>query len=278
MIEYFGTSKSNFADLTMYSCGKEKCAPNHSYGPAVRDHYLIHYILDGKGTFQVNKTTYHLEKGNGFLICPNVITYYEADQHTPWTYAWVGFHGLKAESYLKQANLSYDNPIFTYTTDDFIANCFFKMLESQKLIKGGEFRFLGWLYMFFSQLIECCEYSTSFPSQKRNRKELYVEQAVKFIERNYSRKIHIADLAHHIGLDRSYVYSIFKEILHLSPQEFLIHFRMNKACELMKNFDLTIGDISRSVGYEDPLLFSKIFKKINDVSPQKYRNNHFTKN
>lgn len=278
MIQYFGTSKSMLADLTMYSCGKQNCAPSHSYGPAVRDHYLIHYVLDGRGTFQVNKTTYHLEKGNGFLICPNEITYYEADKNNPWTYAWVGFHGLKAESYLKQANLSHDNPIFTYTTDDFIANCFYEMLKSQKLIRGGEFRFLGWLYMFLSQLVECCEHNAPFLSQKRNRKELYVEQAVKFIERNYSRKIHIADLAHHIGLDRSYVYSIFKEILHLSPQEFLIRFRMNKACELMKNPDLTIGDISRSIGYEDPLLFSKIFKKINEVSPKEYRNIHFIKN
>jgi mannose-6-phosphate isomerase-like protein (cupin superfamily) len=67
------------SDLNMYHCGTEDCAPGHDYGPAVKDHYLIHYILDGKGTFHVGEKIYQLGKGQGFLICPNVITYYQAD-------------------------------------------------------------------------------------------------------------------------------------------------------------------------------------------------------
>jgi YesN/AraC family two-component response regulator len=49
---------------------------------------------------------------------------------------------------------------------------------------------------------------------------------------------------------------------------------MNKAVELMANAELSIGDVARSVGYEDPLLFSKIFKKLKGESPRQYRHKH----
>ncbi|MGE5613279.1 MAG: AraC family ligand binding domain-containing protein, partial [Bacillota bacterium] len=64
----------NHTDLNMYQCGTQECKPGHSYGPAVRDHFLIHYIHSGKGKFCVNGREYNLEGGQGFLICPDVVT------------------------------------------------------------------------------------------------------------------------------------------------------------------------------------------------------------
>ena len=57
----------------------------------------------------------------------------------------------------------------------------------------------------------------------------------------------------------------------ISPQKYLINFRLNQACKLMKNTELSIAEISRSVGYQDPLYFSKLFKKEKGLSPSKYR-------
>jgi YesN/AraC family two-component response regulator len=57
----------------------------------------------------------------------------------------------------------------------------------------------------------------------------------------------------------------------MSPQEFLIRYRMDKASEFMLTNSLSISEISRSVGYEDPLAFSKIFKKIKGASPREFR-------
>ena len=57
----------------------EKCKPSYSYGPAVRDHYLIHFIIKGSGIFYVNGKSYEIKANQGFLICPDVVTYYKAD-------------------------------------------------------------------------------------------------------------------------------------------------------------------------------------------------------
>ena len=86
-------SASEQSSLTVYFCGKESCQPGHYFGPAVRPHYLIHVILEGKGIFQKSGVTYSLKKGDAFLIPPMESTYYQADQEDPWIYAWVGFDG-----------------------------------------------------------------------------------------------------------------------------------------------------------------------------------------
>ncbi len=260
----------NHTDLNMYQCGTQNCEPGHAYGPAVRDHFLIHYVLEGKGKFCFNNKVYHLRKGQGFLICPDNITYYQADFEHPWTYSWVGFHGLKAEAYLKKALLTADNPIFTYDKDDSMARCFHEMIAAKQYQKGGEIRLLGYLYLFLSQLVEECA-NDKFEDNRSNRKEVYLKKTIQFIEMNYSRKISIHDIAGYIGLDRSYLGSIFKQQLNTSLQDFLMSFRINKGCELMKNESLAIGDIARSVGYEDPLLFSKIFRKLKGMPPREYR-------
>jgi AraC-like DNA-binding protein len=271
VLEKIYINKPDHTDLNIYRCGVEDCIPGHSWGPAVRDHYQIHYILSGKGSFQVGDKSYFLEKGQGFLISPNVISYYVADNNEPWSYSWVGFHGLKAESYLRQANLTSFNPVFSYTKDNQLKDYLSQMILSKDMLKGREIKLIGLLYSFLSRLIEVSD--NSYIDKNENRKEMYVKKIIEFIEMNYSRDISVLEMAHYIGLDRSYLYSIFKDFLNLSPQEFLINLRMNKACELMSNNLLNIGDISRSVGYEDPLLFSKIFKKIKGSSPKEFRKN-----
>lgn len=260
----------NGIDLNVYHVGIEKCAPQHHYGPAVRDHYLIHYILKGQGTFYVGDKIYKLSKDQGFLICPDIITYYEADFYDPWEYMWVGFNGFKATSYLKHANLTFENPVFVYNKDRALEECLSSMIAANNYKKSNEIRLKGLIHIFLSELIDN---SNSNVSQIETRcdKNIYVKKAVEYISSNYYRDISIKEIADYLGLSRNYFCSIFKDALGKSPQEFLIQFRMDKACEYMHNNNLSISDISRSVGYDDPLTFSKMFKKTKGLCPERYR-------
>lgn len=262
------------SDLKMYHCGTERCDAGHYYGPAVRDHFLIHYIHSGKGKFCVGQKEYRLQAGQGFLICPDIITYYQADFSEPWHYSWVGFHGLKAEGYLRNAGLTMENPVFTCGGDDVFGSCLDRMIAAKGLQKGRDVRLLGLLYIFLSHLMEQSGMNLACDSPEE-RKDAYVRKAVEYVEMNYSRKMTIAELARHIGLDRSYLGSIFKERLNTSPRAFLLQYRINKACGLLRDTSLSIGDISRSVGYDDPLLFSKLFRRSLGVPPREYRKTGF---
>ncbi|MCM1988672.1 AraC family transcriptional regulator [Oceanirhabdus seepicola] len=255
------------SNIYIYHCGWEKCKPKHSYGPAVRDHFLIHFVLDGQGKLYIEDKVYEIKMNQGFLISPDDITYYEADEKNPWNYLWVGFNGIKATQYLKEIGLDKNSPVIKPKDSDFIIDCLKKLNESSKTTRGREVRMLGYLYLFLSKLIEESKESTILPY-----KDEYINKAVEYIEMNYSRNITIKNIAEHLGLNRSYFSSLFKSTLNVSPQKFLIHYRISKACELLKyNTNLNIGDIARSVGYTDPLVFSKTFKSIKGCSPSSYR-------
>ncbi len=256
-------------DLNMYQCGSQKCPPGHGYGPAVRDHYLIHFIHSGKGFFQIKNRTWHLGPGDGFLICPDLVTYYEADRENPWSYSWVGFHGLKAGYYLEQAGLTAENPVFHYEDREYLGSLFHRMQQAIKYPKSRDLQLLGLLYLFVAALIEAGPGGSAL--RPPGGKQVYVTKAVTYIAGNYSQKITVDDIAGYIGLNRRYFSAVFKEILGVSPQRYIMQFRMDKACELMQNEILSIGDIARSVGYDDPLTFSKAFKKLKGLSPRAYR-------
>ena len=95
----------NFVDLGLYQFGYEQCEPAHSFGPAVRNHFLFHYIISGTGILMANDShgvtqTYHVKSGQGFMIFPGQINTYISDEKLPWEYTWIEFDGLRAkESY-----------------------------------------------------------------------------------------------------------------------------------------------------------------------------------
>ncbi|MCS7459110.1 AraC family transcriptional regulator [Paenibacillus doosanensis] len=272
LLDYRYTSDASAPsiELKLYYCGYERCAPGHSWGPALKDHYKILYIHGGKGIYRTGDRIYELGEGQGFLLCPDVIASYRADDEDPWTYSWVAFNGLSAELYLRRAQLSPANPVFRCTDARSMDQCFLQVYEASKSKGSSDTRLLSALYGFLSMLIE--EAQSHCPSAKPdNLRDLYVQKAVEFIQMNYSQPVAIADMADWIGLERKYLSKLFKSGTGMSPQDFLIHFRVSKACELMKNPALSIGEIAGSVGYKDQLLFSKMFRKVKGMPPSVYR-------
>ncbi len=270
MLEKYYFNQSDHTDLNVYRCGIEECRPGYTWGPGIRDHFIVHFIIKGSGTFFNGKTTYSLKKGDGFVIFPGSLVTYSADKYSPWTYSWVGFHGLKAESLLTKSGLSKASPSFTYSSDDKLENCLNSMLSDARLNTPSELMLLGHLYIFLSLLIQNSRNITPQAS-KFGSQEKYVRRAIEFISKNYSGKVSIRDIASNMAINRSYLYLVFMKHMNISPQDFLIRYRLERALELMRNPALSIGDIARSVGYDDTLRFSKIFKKEKGLSPSHFR-------
>jgi AraC family transcriptional regulator of arabinose operon len=258
-------------ELDLCFFGSEECEPGHFWGPGIRQHYIFHYVHTGKGIMRIGEHVYHLTKGQGFLICPDSIVYYKADEAEPWTYSWIGFQGLYAKAYLDRAQLSYTQPIFDSKGNLWFEGFHDEMMRAKSSARNSDVQLQSVMYRFFAELIISAPDTKEIPITSTHSKEAYIRKAIEFLEIHYSQKISILDIAQYVGLDRTYLSSLFKEKLGLSLQIYLLQFRMNRACELLKNQELSIGDISRSVGYTDPLLFSKMFKKINRASPKAFR-------
>ena len=130
-------------------------------------------------------------------------------------------------------------------------------------------RTMGYAYLFFSALIE--NSANSSPLAKNDIREFYVQSTAAFIENYYMKNITVEDMAANLNLSRSYFSKLFKKITQKSPQEFLITYRINKACELLRSTDMTIAEISQHVGYSNQFHFTRAFKNIMNVSPNEWR-------
>lgn len=264
-----------FIDLGLYQFGMEQCSPSHSYGPAARNHFLFHYIISGTGTLYADDSTgttktYHLKSGEGFLIFPNQITTYIADKELPWEYVWIEFDGLRAKEAMDTAGFSLDRPIFHTKKRDMSQ----KMEEELVYIATHSdetiFNIIGHLYLFLDYFMRSTVSTVVKGSTKLQ--DYYIKEAITYIEQNFQNDISVVDIANRLGINRSYFGKIFKQTLKQTPQEFLINYRMIKATELLRLTKMSIGDISKAVGYENQLHFSRAFKKIYNTSPREWRN------
>lgn len=78
-------------------------------------------------------------------------------------------------------------------------------------------------------------------------------------------------IADYLNIERTYLYRLFKDITGSSPQEYLLDYRIRRACTLLKETGLPVNDIARSVGYDDALYFSRLFKQRKGRTPTQYR-------
>ena len=67
------------SSLSVYNVGYQQCGPEQQWGPGIRDHYCIHHIISGKGTYVADKKIYHLGEGDSFILYPDTRGQYYAD-------------------------------------------------------------------------------------------------------------------------------------------------------------------------------------------------------
>ena len=265
----------NFIDLSLYQFGWERCAPSHAFGPAARTHFLFHYIISGTGTLMADDQsgvtkTYQIKSGQGFMIFPNQINTYIADKELPWEYVWIEFDGLRVKEALEITGLSQNAPVYHAHSHVLRETMMNEMLYIVQHKDMSPFHLIGHLYLFFDALTS----SISSPQLKKGGRlrDFYVREAINYIEQNFHNDISVENIADNCGLNRSYFGKIFKESIGRTPQEFLLHYRMMKATELLKLTKQSVSDIGNAVGYENALHFSRAFKNVYGVSPREWRN------
>ncbi|MCM1193701.1 MAG: AraC family transcriptional regulator [Butyrivibrio sp.] len=256
--------------LYVNCCGCSQTESLHSFGPASKPHYLIHYILSGRGIFRFHDKEYRLEAGYGFLIQPNELAFYQADEKEPWSYLWVGFGGSRAEEYLTGMGLSAGHPVFSCDRDEELYGIVRDMMEHNTFGMANDLRRNGQMSVFLSVLAESADAGVTAKDEE-DRGNQYVKKAVSFIQSNYCNPIKVTDVADYVCINRSYLYTLFRSYLGMSPQQFLTTFRITKARELLDSTSYPIESIALSCGYSDAMVFTRAFHAMKGMSPSQYR-------
>ena len=239
---------AHYGGLNPVQLGRQDCEPGHAFGPAVRTHWLLHYVHSGTGCFQRDGVTYQIKPGEIFVIPPYMETWYGADAERPWKYTWIGF---EADGPLPEI---LSRPVISCPEAGVL---FDEMLTCDKMENGRSAFLAGCLWKLMSLFLE-----------RGEKKPDYVDKAIHCMRSEYASGITIQEVADRLGIDRSYFSALFSGQTGMPPNEYLIRLRLSRAAELMKVHGERPSTAAISVGYHDLYHFSRIFKKYYGMSPR----------
>lgn len=257
------------SNLEMIYYGHEQCVPGKVWGPGVKGLHKVHYVHSGRGTIITQGTTHIVSQGQCFVFYPDAKIFYEADPKDPWCYSWIAFAGTNAEYYFERAGVDRAGIVIAQFDRALMEEEFGKLMRLSPEDPAKDIKLLGHLHMILACI---ARYAASHGgSEASTHASSYVKTAVQYIRSNYGENVSVDKLAKLLSLDRKYFSRIFKEVMKVSPNAFIANYRISKAKELLQRPDLSINEISISLGYGNQFSFSRAFKSNTNVSPTEYR-------
>lgn len=268
------THQGGDAPLSLVQFGWHHTPAGYGYGPMVRDHCLIHFVVKGRGRAWASDMEYHVGPGECFAIFPHQIAYYESDKEDPWEYYWLGFEGLWSQELMKTAGF----------LEEMIVR---PILEEEKLFemmrKGISLGMVADNALYFNGLMQqALHHLISHPSPAQARQDSfrrrymplgneYVRIVISIITTSFRERLSVDEMASRMGLNRSYLTTLFKEYTGMSVKEYLMDYRLQKSILKLQQAACTVKQSALESGFTDPLYYSRLFKARYGVSPREYR-------
>jgi len=260
-------------EMTVLFSGEGRPVELHNTGPGIHDYYLIHTIVSGNGSFSLNGTHYICGAGDTFVIFPGALHQYVAAEVEPWHYVWVAFHGHRSEPLLQQLGITPERPVVRGSGTRKAFSLYRKLrrtLRDAERPALADLEAEGLLRLLLHELsLASAAQLPSAPSAESPAKR-QVEQAMRWLELQHAQPISIEQLSKSLGYHRTHLSKIFKETIGLSPMQYLMQIRLERAKSLLGS-RWSVEEVASSVGFADPLYFSKQFRKRFGVSPTAFR-------
>lgn len=239
----------HFSELNPVVFGEEACDPGHSHGPSMRSAVLVHHVLSGKGTFYSAHGTFEVHAGQAFIILPYEEFKYVADLADPWHYVWIAFDGSLSERFsLLPPVVASDHRLFRS-----MLTVFDKQGMAEEFLAGKLFEL----------------YSLLFSEETANPDD-YIARIRSFVDANYNGSCDVTEIAAALNLELHYLSRLFKQKTGMTLKGYITDKRMHVAKSLLAS-GKSVSFTANMVGYRDPFLFSKMFKKHNGVSPKEWQ-------
>ena len=245
---YTGLRKQLYAVEFGYS------APERSItiGPRIRDSWLLHFVAAGSCTFCGQQVS----AGNIFLIAPGLSHNFTVGDN--YEHFWVSFAGEQAPRLLECFGISPEHhKIASVTSSQALVRIF------QAAFESGERE---------EQALSALTSALNFVKTEGNPLTGYAQITADFLEKNFHRRLTMEQAAQQANISEKHLYRLFKEEFGISPQQYLMKIRMERARSLLVSTDLSIREIADSVGYPSQLAFSAVFKRYYGIPPTTMRN------
>ena len=259
--------------------GQMDCAPGWSgeYDLHAVTGLLFHFVQKGKGTVinYTNNEEYQIHGGEAFVFHPENAYYYAADQDDPWSYVWFSIAGEQMErlmaflqeKHIGAVHLQEPNVVLGRIRQLFSYQQWSPLCD--ELFYSGIVSML--LYDFFTGMPLDTHLPEGTTDSGRTDTNRYIFLATGYIAEHYAQSLTVEEIAKFVGIERSYFSRLFKKHTGMTPGEYLMRYRINKATFLLANSDKRVADISLEVGFNYEHYFTKVFKQCIGITPSEYR-------
>lgn len=245
--------------------GKDGFSPN--FPDNTRHYKTLPYIsiaqaIKGRYGIQFSNNEEHYTENRGFFIAPSNIQHTVIHCADPsdntMRFRWV-FLKVKIND-LYDIDSIYDFPIIIPKEFNELMNSLFDQLFDSKNVFDD--------YVYYYKIVKLL---ASMATDKKRKIPDNILRALDFIKANYKSQITIKEIARHVHLSESYLFSIFKKEMGISPIAYLNNYRLSIAANELLNTQKSITEIADLVGFNDSVYFNKLFRKTYQLAPSKYR-------
>ena len=246
-------------------------ASGHGMGRDRHDDNLLIFCVDGAGYLETEKQNQRIAAGDLLLIPANTPHYYEASRENPWTIYWCHFSGEQAQDYVSLISGAQQKLVLPTSNRLKLIRDFQSLLT----VRETGYRELPFIHAA-NQLKQMLSHiALQNRSAQHNTQTGFNLQDIEDIMRaNLDKALTLDELAAECKLSKYHFSAKYKDATGYSPIKHFLHMKIEAACQLLDTTDLRISAVSAAVGYEDPLYFSRLFRKVTGTSPKDYRASH----
>ncbi|MFV8783108.1 helix-turn-helix domain-containing protein [Microbulbifer sp. SA54] len=242
-------------------------AAGHAMRRDNHDDYLLLYCEDGKGQVSTADFSSVVQKGDVLILPRGMAHEYCADHNTPWTIYWCHFRGQLAQAFLDHIGLDQQRPLIGGIAAPALQSSF-KSLMSIARTGYGKKAFVH----AANQLRQLLTLLARLQKERRGIDGSFEYELIRgYMQDNIDQGVSLEELASICNLSKYHFSRKYKELTGYSPLQHFTHLKIEHACALLDSSGLSVGQIAFQLGYDDPLYFSRTFKKITGLSPANYR-------
>ena len=240
-----------------------------TWRPRGRLDFQLLYIASGKAHFHFDGKEQIVAAGHMVLYRPKEPQKYEYYGEDQTEVYWVHFTGGNVTNILRSYGLTDDKRVFYCGSGLDYQNLFRTMINELQMCKEN---YAEMLEMYLRQIfIMLQRYFINAAKTDNARVVEEIDKATIYFNEHYSEDISIDEYAQNNHVSVSWFIRNFKHCTGSTPMQYILSKRIYNAEILLQDSTYNITEISEIVGYENPLYFSRIFKKVKGLSPSEYR-------
>ncbi|MCZ4222573.1 AraC family transcriptional regulator [Pedobacter rhodius] len=288
MINYFKylpvSDEEKIWGLYVLNAGCTRIEPNQAYpyknhpshhnftwenGRILNEFQLI-YITKGQGIFESESAgKLEVAAGNIILLFPGERHRYKPNSATGWDEYWIGFQGGIIDNLVSNNFFTKENPITDLGFNERILNTLLEIIERTKEEKSGYQSLISGAVLYLLGHIHSSTRQVDFNGKEELVK--MIDKARVILRANIDENISPEEVASELKVSYSYFRKIFKTYVGISPGQYLIQLKIQRAKEHLLNPEKSIKQIAYDLNFESNFYFSKIFKDKTGFTPNQYR-------